>query len=113
MICYVTACIEDRQPELRADNFFEPRRSKLQSNPGDPGSPLPTGSKGFLATDETQMSVLALALALALAIQNLFWGLCLPFAGMLADRFGARLVITAGALVYAAKCFVRRSRLHG
>ena len=67
----------------------------------------------FLATDETQMSVLALALALALAIQNLFWGLCLPFAGMLADRFGARLVITAGALVYAAKCFVRWSRLHG
>jgi len=44
-------------------------------------------------------------LALALAIQNLFWGLCLPFAGMLADRFGARLVITAGALVYAAGLF--------
>ena len=41
-------------------------------------------------------------LALALAVQNLFWGLCLPFAGMLADRFGARLVIIIGALVYAA-----------
>ena len=41
-------------------------------------------------------------LALALAVQNLFWGLCLPFAGMLADRFGARPVIVAGALIYAA-----------
>lgn len=41
-------------------------------------------------------------LALALAIQNLFWGLCLPFAGMLADRFGARPVIMVGAVVYAA-----------
>ncbi len=41
------------------------------------------------------------ALALALAIQNLFWGLSLPVAGALADRYGARLVIIAGALVYA------------
>ena len=41
-------------------------------------------------------------LALALAVQNLFWGLCLPFAGMLADRLGARPVIVAGALIYAA-----------
>ena len=38
---------------------------------------------------------------LALALQNLFWGLGLPLAGMLADRFGAARVIVAGALVYA------------
>ncbi len=44
-------------------------------------------------------------LALALAIQNLFWGLSLPIAGMLADRFGARPVIIAGALVYALGLF--------
>jgi len=38
---------------------------------------------------------------LALALQNLFWGLGLPLAGMLADRIGAARVIVAGALVYA------------
>ena len=37
----------------------------------------------------------------ALALQNLFWGLGLPLAGMLADRLGAARVIVAGALVYA------------
>lgn len=40
--------------------------------------------------------------ALALAIQNLMWGLGLPFAGALADRWGASRVIAFGALVYAA-----------
>jgi len=39
--------------------------------------------------------------SLALAIQNLMWGLCLPIAGALADRFGASKVILAGALIYA------------
>ncbi len=39
--------------------------------------------------------------ALALALQNLFWGLGLPIAGMLADKLGASRVIMAGALVYA------------
>lgn len=43
--------------------------------------------------------------ALAMAIQNLFWGLGLPFAGMLADRFGAPKVLAGGALVYAAGVF--------
>ena len=38
---------------------------------------------------------------LALALQNLFWGLGLPLAGMLADRLGAARVIVAGAVVYA------------
>ena len=38
---------------------------------------------------------------LALALQNLFWGLGLPLAGMLADRLGASRVVIAGALVYA------------
>jgi len=40
--------------------------------------------------------------AMAMAIQNLLWGLGLPVAGALADRFGAVRVIAAGALVYAA-----------
>ena len=38
---------------------------------------------------------------LALAIQNLFWGLGLPIAGILADKWGSSRVITVGAVVYA------------
>ena len=39
--------------------------------------------------------------AFAIAIQNLAWGVCGVFAGMVADRFGAFRVIVAGALLYA------------
>lgn len=42
------------------------------------------------------------AFSLALAVQNLAWGLAGPFAGMLADRFGALRVLVTGALLYAA-----------
>ena len=41
-------------------------------------------------------------LALTLAIQNLFWGVSQPFAGMIADRYGSGRVIVVGALIYAA-----------
>jgi MFS family permease len=37
----------------------------------------------------------------AMALQNLFWGIGLPFAGALADRVGPVRVIMAGALMYA------------
>ncbi|MBL0727117.1 MFS transporter [Piscinibacter sp. HJYY11] len=40
--------------------------------------------------------------AFALAVQNLAWGLAGPFAGMLADRFGAFRVLIVGSLLYAA-----------
>jgi MFS family permease len=40
--------------------------------------------------------------ALAIAIQNLMWGLGQPFAGAVADRYGAGRVLAAGGLVYAA-----------
>jgi MFS family permease len=39
--------------------------------------------------------------ALALAIQNLLWGVGQPFAGAIADRFGAARVLSAGAIAYA------------
>ena len=39
--------------------------------------------------------------ALAIAIQNLLWGIGQPFAGALADRFGAARVLAAGGAVYA------------
>src|SRR2546421_223586 len=37
----------------------------------------------------------------AVALQNLLWGITQPFTGMLADRFGARLVLRADRLVAA------------
>lgn len=40
--------------------------------------------------------------SLAAAIQNLLWGLGQPFAGAIADRFGAVRVLWGGALLYAA-----------
>ena len=39
--------------------------------------------------------------ALALAVQNIAWGAAGPFAGMLADRFGAFRVLLVGGLLYA------------
>lgn len=39
--------------------------------------------------------------ALAIAVQNLAWGASGPFAGMLADRFGAFRVLVVGGLLYA------------
>jgi len=38
--------------------------------------------------------------ALAFAVQNLVWGLGQPFAGMIADRYGAGRVVVGGALMY-------------
>src|SRR3990170_2787205 len=38
---------------------------------------------------------------LAIAIQNLLWGVGQPFAGAVADRFGALRVLCGGALLYA------------
>ena len=39
--------------------------------------------------------------AFALAVQNLAWGIAGPFAGMLADRFGAYRVLLGSGLLYA------------
>jgi MFS family permease len=38
---------------------------------------------------------------LALAIQNLLWGLGQPFAGAIADKYGAPRVLSVGAILYA------------
>ena len=40
--------------------------------------------------------------ALAMAIQNLLWGIGVPVAGAIADRYGPARVMTLGALVYGA-----------
>lgn len=39
--------------------------------------------------------------AFAIAVQNLVWGFAQPFAGMVADRYGAGRVLVAGGLLYA------------
>ena len=39
--------------------------------------------------------------ALAIAVQNLLWGLGQPFAGAIADRYGAGRVLAAGGAAYA------------
>jgi predicted MFS family arabinose efflux permease len=40
--------------------------------------------------------------AFALALQNLAWGVSQPFAGALADRYGARRTIAVGGVLYTA-----------
>ena len=39
--------------------------------------------------------------SIALSVQNLLWGLAVPVASALADRYGPSRVITAGAFIYA------------
>lgn len=39
--------------------------------------------------------------ALAMALQNLVWGLLMPFTGMIADKFGTAKVLLGGCLMYA------------
>jgi predicted MFS family arabinose efflux permease len=43
---------------------------------------------------------------IAVALQNLVWGLTQPFAGLLADRYGARPIVIVGALLYLAGMLV-------
>ena len=42
------------------------------------------------------------AFSFAIALQNLVWGLAMPFTGAIADRFGAGRVLIAGGLAYGA-----------
>jgi MFS family permease len=39
--------------------------------------------------------------ALAIAVQNLVWGLAMPFTGMLADKLGSAKVLSSGCVLYA------------
>ena len=43
---------------------------------------------------------------LAMAIQNLFWGLSLPFFGAIADRFGTWRVLSLGGVIYAVGLYL-------
>jgi predicted MFS family arabinose efflux permease len=50
--------------------------------------------------------------AFAIALQNLVWGVSQPFAGLLADRFGAGKIVAAGSVLYAFG-LVAMSQPHG
>src|SRR5262249_3959885 len=60
-------------------------------------------SFGLFLTPITQdLAVTASDFTLALAIQNVVWGLSQAFVGALADRFGLRITMMAGAAIYVA-----------
>lgn len=42
------------------------------------------------------------AFSVAIALQNLVWGLAMPFAGAIADRYGPARVLVAGGALYGA-----------
>ena len=44
--------------------------------------------------------------AFTIALQNLIWGVSQPFAGLIADRYGAKIVVTSGALLYGLGLWV-------
>jgi predicted MFS family arabinose efflux permease len=56
----------------------------------------------FMAPITLELGVSAAAFSFSLALQNIVWGLSQPFIGAAADRYGARPVIFATSLVYAA-----------
>lgn len=47
--------------------------------------------------------------AFAIALQNLLWGICQPFVGILADRLGAPRIVFIGALLYASGLWLMAS----
>lgn len=62
----------------------------------------PRSSLGFFLTPMSQDHHWGRdVFSVALAIQNLLWGIGQPFAGGIADRFGASRVMIVGALCYA------------
>ena len=56
----------------------------------------------FMLPMTLDLGVSAATFGFSIALQNLVWGLSQPFVGAVADRHGARPVLVAGALVYAA-----------
>src|SRR5262245_12074107 len=62
----------------------------------------PRSSLGFFLTPLSQANGWGRdVFALSLAIQNLLWGLGQPFAGAIADKYGAPRVLSVGIIIYA------------
>jgi MFS family permease len=63
----------------------------------------PRSSLGFFLTPMSEMQNWGREVfSFALAVQNLLWGVGQPFAGAIADRYGAPRVLALGAILYAA-----------
>jgi len=61
----------------------------------------PRSALGFFLTPMSQENGWGRdVFSLALAMQNLFWGAAQPFAGAIADRYGALRVLSGGAAMY-------------
>lgn len=60
----------------------------------------------FLTPITTDLGVGRESFALGMGLMNLIWGAASPFAGAVADRFGAGRVAALGGLVYAAGLMV-------
>src|SRR4051812_43189104 len=60
----------------------------------------------FLGPVTAELGISAAAFSFSLALQNIVWGISQPFIGALADRYGARRVVFATAVVYAAGLLV-------
>jgi predicted MFS family arabinose efflux permease len=58
-------------------------------------------SIGLFLPPFTELGLSSSAFSFAIALQSIIWGMSQPFVGMLADRYGARPVLTGGALLYA------------
>ena len=56
----------------------------------------------FLAPVTRDLAVMAADFTLALAVQNIVWGLSQALVGSIADRFGLRVTMMAGAAIYVA-----------
>src|SRR5262249_31726586 len=56
----------------------------------------------FMRPMTLELGISAAAFGFSIALQNIVWGLSQPFVGALADRYGARPVLVATALAYAA-----------
>ncbi|MCF8467699.1 MAG: MFS transporter [Sneathiella sp.] len=54
----------------------------------------------FLPSITRDIAVTVTDFTFAIAMQNLIWGLCQPFAGLFADRWGFRPVMVTGAIFY-------------
>ncbi len=64
-------------------------------------------SFGLFVTPVTQDIGISVAdFTLAIAVQNITWGLCQPFTGALADRFGCRVMTILGAFLFAGGLIV-------
>src|SRR4051812_16819485 len=56
----------------------------------------------FMGPLTADLGVSAATFSFSLALQNIVWGASQPVVGALADRYGARPVVFATAVVYAA-----------